>query len=241
MTAISNALVIRGGIGGMAAAIALRRQGVAVRLIDIDPDWKVYGAGITITGPTLRAFRNLRLLDRIRDYGYFSVRQKLYLFDGTLLAGQNPPPIEPGLPASGGIMRPDLYRIMSDAVRALDVDVRLGVSADDLDQDGDGVSVRFSTGETAKFDLVVAADGIYSKTRSALFPDAVRPAYSGQMSWRVVAPRPPEMTHAKFFFGHTHIGGPSLARKPKCTASSWRSIPQRAGSRPVAKRSTCAN
>ena len=62
---IATALVVGGGIGGMAAAISLARRGVAVELIDLDPDWRVYGAGITITGPTLRAYAELGLIDRI--------------------------------------------------------------------------------------------------------------------------------------------------------------------------------
>jgi 2-polyprenyl-6-methoxyphenol hydroxylase-like FAD-dependent oxidoreductase len=52
-------LVVGGGIGGMSAAISLARSGHAVELIDLDPQWRVYGAGITITGPTLRAFKAL--------------------------------------------------------------------------------------------------------------------------------------------------------------------------------------
>ncbi len=55
ITSIATALVVGGGIGGMATAISLAERGVQVELIDLDPDWRVYGAGITITGPTLRA------------------------------------------------------------------------------------------------------------------------------------------------------------------------------------------
>jgi len=46
---------MRGGIGGMCAAIQLRKQGIAVDLVGPTPGWTVYGAGITISGPSLRA------------------------------------------------------------------------------------------------------------------------------------------------------------------------------------------
>ena len=50
------AVVGLGGVGSWVAE-ALARSGVAaLTLIDLDPEWRVYGAGITITGPTLRAF-----------------------------------------------------------------------------------------------------------------------------------------------------------------------------------------
>ncbi|MGZ8311139.1 MAG: FAD-dependent monooxygenase, partial [Allosphingosinicella sp.] len=132
---VKQVLVIGGGIGGMATAIALRRRGVAVDVIDVDPEWKVYGAGITITGPTLRAFRDLGLFEAIAREGFFSVGGHMYLFDGTLLSKTVTPPIEPDLPAAGGIMRPRLHQIMSGEVRRAGANVRLGLTVSDLTQD----------------------------------------------------------------------------------------------------------
>ena len=54
----------------MSAAIQLRKLGVAVDLVDSDPQWRVYGAGITITGATLRAFQALGVLDAIVRSAY---------------------------------------------------------------------------------------------------------------------------------------------------------------------------
>ena len=49
-------LIVGGGIAGMSCSIALKKIGAEVDLIDNDPQWRVYGAGITITRPTWRAF-----------------------------------------------------------------------------------------------------------------------------------------------------------------------------------------
>ena len=49
MATLNKVLVVGGGIGGMSAAITLRRSGAQVDLVDLDPGWRVYGAGITIT------------------------------------------------------------------------------------------------------------------------------------------------------------------------------------------------
>ena len=204
---LDRVLIVGGGIGGMAAAIALLKQSVAVDIIDVDPEWKVYGAGITITGPTLRAFRDLGLLDAIAEHGFLSVGARMHLFNGTQLAEVQELPVEPGLPSAGGIMRPRLHQIMSDLVRRLGADVRLGLTADSLDQDATGVDVTFSDGERRRYDLVVGADGIYSKTRGMLFEEPVEPVYTGQMSWRVVSPRPPELNMSMFYFGHENIAG----------------------------------
>lgn len=204
---LDHVLIVGGGIGGMAAAIALRSQGVPVDLIDSDPEWRVYGAGITITGPTLRAYRDLGLLDDLAREGFFCRGQKVFLYDGTPVSEASPPPAAPGLPSAGGIMRPQLHRIMSSRVRKLGADVRLGITAEDYAERGDDILVTFSDGTKRAYSLVVAADGIYSQTRAKLFPDAVKPQYVGQMSWRVTAPRPPEMDSSQFYFGHRNLGG----------------------------------
>lgn len=205
---LKRVLVVGGGIGGVACAIALRRRGIAVDLIERDPDWKVYGAGLTITGPTLRAFRDLGLFEPIAQSGYFALGGHMFLFDGTLLSKETAEPIEPELPSSGGIMRPKLQRIMAEAAIELNTNVRVGLTVQSIRQDLDGVDVTFSDDSSGRYELVVGADGIYSQLRGYLFGEAAStPVYSGQMSWRVVASRPPNLNVSQFYFGHQRVGG----------------------------------
>lgn len=82
ISSIATALVVGGGIGGMATAISLAERGVRVDLIDLDPEWRVYGAGITITGPTLRAYRQLGLLEAIKQEGAITSRTRVFRYDG---------------------------------------------------------------------------------------------------------------------------------------------------------------
>ncbi|WP_282599614.1 FAD-dependent monooxygenase [Novosphingobium sp. SG720] len=205
--AVHSVLVIGGGIGGMATAIRLSQLGHKVKLIDRDPNWRVYGAGISITAPTLRAFKRLGILAPILEQGGFVSGLRTYLYDGTLLNQIETAPVEPGLPSSGGIMRPLLHQIMSREVRALGVEVVLGVAAQEIENSADRVAVTFSSGEQQSFDLVVGADGIYSNTRSMLFPGAVLPVPNGQGSWRIVAKRPADMMHGHFYVGHENLVG----------------------------------
>jgi 2-polyprenyl-6-methoxyphenol hydroxylase-like FAD-dependent oxidoreductase len=198
---IRNALVVGGGVGGMSAAIALRRAGVEVELIDADPQWRVYGAGISVTGISLRAFDDLGVLGEVRRRGFVGagMRGKTVAGETVMEAPQpaNPTPIQQG----GGILRPVLHDILSAAVRAAGVSVRLGVKVELLAQDDDGVDVRFSDGATGRYDLVVGADGIHSSIRAMIFPDAPAPKFTGQGCWRVVAPRPPEVDRTEIYFG----------------------------------------
>jgi 2-polyprenyl-6-methoxyphenol hydroxylase-like FAD-dependent oxidoreductase len=94
-----------------------------------------------------------------------------------------------------------LSRILADATRAAGVAVSLGCTVDALVQDAAGVDVGFSDGRSARYDAVIGADGLYSRTREMLFPDAPRPQYTGQAVWRAVLPRPHEVDTATMWIG----------------------------------------
>jgi len=196
-----TALIVGGGVGGMAAALKLREIGVQVDLIDRDADWRVYGAGITITRPTLRAFRDLGILDDFLEVGFAGDGIQVCDVNGAPV-GQVPDPVlEDPLPGSGGVMRPELHRILSQRVLASGATVRLGLTVSALAQGTNKVSVLFSDGSGALYDFVIGADGVFSSIRALIFPDADKPAYTGQTVWRLHAPRPPEVTRRHFFLG----------------------------------------
>ena len=199
---VEKVLVVGGGIGGMSTALALTQRGVAVTLIDADPNWRVYGAGITIAGLSLRAFDDLGVLEEVRKRGFVHDGMRPMKFTGEPLAPlRQAPPGSPPVMLSGGIMRPVLHDILSTRVRATAIDVRLGVTVATLDQDEIGVDVTFSDGATERYGLVVGADGIFSKTREMIFPDAPKPQFTGQGCWRIVAERPPQIDRAEIYFG----------------------------------------
>ena len=195
-------LIVGAGIGGMSAAIALRRVGASVDLVDIDPEWRVYGAGITITGPTLRAFKALGVYDEIAEQGYVGWGIRVCDVRGQRVRDLDTPIApEAGVAGCGGIMRPVLHRMLSSHVRSVDADVRLGISVDRIDQGADGVDITFSDGTGRRYDVVVGADGIYSRTRQQIFPDAPKSEYTGQSVWRVTSPRPADVDRRHYFLG----------------------------------------
>jgi 2-polyprenyl-6-methoxyphenol hydroxylase-like FAD-dependent oxidoreductase len=188
--AANRILIIGGGFSGMAAAIELRRQGIDVDIVEIDPGWRSYGAGISLGGATLRAFRRLGILDAFMAQGAASDGVEVFIPAGHKVAELPTPRIAgPDVPGNGAIMRPALARILAEATRAAGANVRLGCTFTRIEQDGDGVDVAFSDGGSQRYDLVIGADGLYSKVRETLFPDAPKPRYSGQGVWRAVLPR----------------------------------------------------
>lgn len=194
-------LIVGGGIGGMAAAQSFLKQGVEVDLVDVDPNWRVYGAGITITGPTLRAFKQLGILEELGKDGAFSNQVKFFDADGNYIRSMAAPPLEPDIPGTGGVMRPALHKLMSKRTLAGGAKVRLGLTVESFVQDAEGVDVVFSDGSQGRYDMVVGADGAGSKMRALLLPDAPEPTFTGQGCWRLVADRPAEVDSAEIYFG----------------------------------------
>ncbi len=207
ITCVEKVLIVGGGIGGMAAAIALAERGVDVELIDIDPDWRVYGAGITITGPTLRAYKSLAMVDDIAENGAIVSGSSVFLFNGQFLRDLDEPPLEEGLPATGGIMRPVLHHLMQERVRALGVSVRLGITVDELENTGEGVAVRFSDGTEGTYGLVIGADSVRSRVRELSFGHMGEPEPTGQGCWRISIAKPPMLEKGEMYFGHDYPAG----------------------------------
>jgi hypothetical protein len=67
---IRKALIIGGGIGGLSAAIALRRAGIAVDLVELQTDFKVYHVGVIVQGNFVRAMEALGIVDEAVAAGY---------------------------------------------------------------------------------------------------------------------------------------------------------------------------
>lgn len=195
-------LIIGGGFSGMSAAIQLRKQGKQVDLVEIDSGWRNYGAGISLGGATLRAFGQLGILDRFLEEGHAADGVRLCLPHGPQVAEIPTPRIlGPDVPGGGAILRPVLARILADATRASGADIRLGCTFTRFNQDAEGVDVEFTDGQRRRYDVVIGADGLYSKVREALMPDAPEPRYSGQAVWRAVLPRPADITTATMWMG----------------------------------------
>ncbi|MGN9757961.1 FAD-dependent oxidoreductase [Streptomyces sp. SD31] len=195
-------LVIGGGAAGNAVTILLRRAGITVDLIEARPDWNATtGSGITLQGNALRVLRELGLWEQAEASGFSFGTLGITAPDGTVLHIAED--IRTGgddLPATLGMQRPQLQRILIDAVRASGATVRLGTTAESLEQDSDGVRVRFSDGSEGRYDLVVAADGLNSTTRAAIgITD--KPEPTGMGIWRIAAPRPESVTRSDLAYG----------------------------------------
>ncbi|MGW7340143.1 FAD-dependent oxidoreductase [Streptomyces sp. NPDC054808] len=202
MTQPRTVLVVGGGAAGNAVTVLLRRAGLGVDLVEAKDDWNATaGSGITLQGNALRVLRELGVWEQVEASGFGFGSVGITAPDGTVLHAQDD--LRTGgddLPATVGMQRPRLQRILIDAVRASGATVRLGTTAEILDNDADGVTVRLGDGTEAHYDLVIAADGVGSATRAAIgITD--RPEPTGMAIWRIAAPRPAALTRTDLAYG----------------------------------------
>lgn len=198
-------LIVGGGFSGMSAAIQLRKVGADVDLVEIDAGWRSYGAGISLAagGAAMRAIRDVGVLDEFLKRGAASDVVEIFASSGHRIASQQTPRLAgPDVPGQGGIMRPVLAAILAEATRASKAKVRLGATFTQFENAADGVRVHFIDGSKAEYDLVVGADGLSSKTRAAIFPNAPSPKYIGQCVWRAVLPRPADIDRVRMWMSH---------------------------------------
>ncbi|MBN6040289.1 FAD-dependent oxidoreductase [Amycolatopsis sp. 195334CR] len=205
---LDSVLVTGTGLAGTATAILLASRGVAVDLVEVDPGVTALGSGITLQGNALRVLRDLGVWDRVRAEGFAFDDLGLRAPDGTLLAEiPDARTGGPGLPATLGMPRPALARILTSRAREAGAKIRYGVAATGLHQDGTGADVSFSDGGTSRYDLVVGADGIRSATRR-LVGIEVEPRPTGMGIWRAFGPRPASVTRTDLVYGGPcHIAG----------------------------------
>ena len=181
---VKSVAVVGGGIGGLCAAVALRRAGAEAVVYEQAESLGEVGAGLTVWGNAVGVLRRLGLADELLRRGAKIRRAEARTSGGRTLAASNPEELErlTGEPAVA-VHRADLHGLL---VSALPRDaVRLGARCAGFAQEEGGVTVSFEDGRTHRADLLVGADGINSVIRRRLFPE-VKVRYAGYASWRGV-------------------------------------------------------
>ncbi len=199
-------LIIGGGIAGLTSAIALGKRGHRLDVIEKDPEWSVYGVGIIQQANVVRAVAELGILDDYIDAAFGFNFVEVYKPDGEMAARIPVQPLVEGYAANVGIGRPALHKVLGDRAIAAGANVRLGLTADVINDDGNKVKVSFSDGTSGEYDLVIGADGIYSTTRTLVMPEAASPEFVGQSVWRYNFKRPDDLDALRAYEGPIGTG-----------------------------------
>jgi 2-polyprenyl-6-methoxyphenol hydroxylase-like FAD-dependent oxidoreductase len=176
-----NLGIIGGGIGGVAAAAALRRYGIDATVYERAPHLKEVGAGMMLWPNATRVLKHLGLLGKVTARSgrntHFLVRAATGNILMTIPLGTFDVP-------ALCMRRSDLLMTLLSAVPA--DRVQLAKELVHLEQAKTGVVAHFADGESRKHDAVIGADGIRSRVRAGLF-GPIDPVYRGYTIWRGVA------------------------------------------------------
>jgi 2-polyprenyl-6-methoxyphenol hydroxylase-like FAD-dependent oxidoreductase len=193
MMPVSNghAVVIGGGIGGLSTAVGLRRIGWRVTVLERAARPREAGAGISLLTNAQRALDRLGVGEAVR------ARSATMAPGGEGLRTPSgrwrQPPPDPEFLRDRGLSlivlpRPELHDVLYGALPA--GTLRAGADVVRVEDTATGAVVTYRTehGEqTVRGDVVIAADGVSSRTRRARWPDAAPVVYSGHSVWRGIA------------------------------------------------------
>ncbi|WP_327593840.1 FAD-dependent monooxygenase [Streptomyces chartreusis] len=183
-----RAIVVGAGIGGLAAALSLRRARVEVTLVEQARRFSEIGAGIQLAPNATRELRRLGVLDPVAALAAHPPHVSFLTWsDGSEIcryALGREAEEEFGAPYLV-VHRADLHGALAAAVPP--EAVRLDTTVVAIDQDDRAARVTTATGERLEADLVVAADGIRSAARQWLFGEDSA-VFSGTAAYRALLP-----------------------------------------------------
>jgi salicylate hydroxylase len=178
-----RAVVVGGGIGGMAAALALDRAGIDVQVYEQARELTEVGAGVALAPNGLRMLDRLGVGEGIRRLGARHVSTQLRLADGRPARHEPHQFAQPG--RNVGIHRADLLALLAEQLPPGTVRTRHRCT--DFSQDADAATVGFGDGTSVTADVVIGADGIHSALQRFVV-DPAEPVFSGVVAYRGLVP-----------------------------------------------------
>jgi 2-polyprenyl-6-methoxyphenol hydroxylase-like FAD-dependent oxidoreductase len=182
---VGRVLIIGGGIGGLAAALALYRVGVRATVFERAPAIREVGAGLTLWSNAVKALRQLGAADQVVSLGSVLEHSQTITPEGRLLNEQSVAALarEAGAPCILA-HRADLQRTLLEALPA--EEVHTGQQCVGVEEVDGHVVARFVGGREEHGDLLIGADGIRSVVREAVLGKS-EPVYAGYTCWRGMA------------------------------------------------------
>lgn len=185
-----RAVVVGGGIGGVAAAVALHRHGWEIVVLERAPELGEVGAGLTLMANALRALDAIGVGEAVRARGQVDAPGGARTPSGRWLSRMDSAVMRSELGTGAlGIHRATLHNLLRaelpSAVLFAGAEV-VTVDPGTSQRSATVTYLRAGRQHDLAADVVVGADGLRSRVRATLWPDAPPPAYQGSTTWRGV-------------------------------------------------------
>ncbi|KAL5334095.1 hypothetical protein BJX70DRAFT_391650 [Aspergillus crustosus] len=183
-------IIIGAGLGGLACAIACRRENLDVIVLERSSNAREIGAGIQIPPNGARIIKDFGLLKNVLEKGSVVQHVDFRRYDtGRILRS---------MPFGEGIVeefrvpwviihREDFYRVLLNEATRLGAEIRLNAEVTDVLFEGP--EVVLAGGERVAGDLIIGADGLYSRTRDIILGTPTPPIGTGDLAYRATFKR----------------------------------------------------
>jgi 2-polyprenyl-6-methoxyphenol hydroxylase-like FAD-dependent oxidoreductase len=193
-------LIVGGGIGGLATALALAQKGRAVQVLEQTSEFKEIGAGIQLGPNVFRMFDILGLTEAVSRFAVFP--ESLIMLDAISGAEVTRIPLGDAFRARfkhpyALIYRPDLLNVLLDACRSYErITLLTSQKVVAAEERADGLTVRTETGAGFTGAALIGADGLWSTVRQIVLGDG-KPQVAGHITYRAVLPTPEVPEHLR--------------------------------------------
>ncbi len=192
-----KALIIGGGIGGVSAAVALRRVGIDAVVFEQADALREIGAGLSVWTNAVKALRKLGAGDSVLASGSIVERFEARNWRGEVLGETRFGELGRKLGA------PNVFIHRAELLRGLtklmdERSVHCHARCVGFEQNSRSVTACFADGRKAAGDLLIGADGLHSVIRTTLFGES-KPRYAGYTCWRGLA----QFVHEEFPTGYS--------------------------------------
>lgn len=199
MLPVKKVLVVGGGIGGQAVAIAFAKKGVSVEIAERLEEYNVYGVGIIQQANALKALDKIGIADEAMKRGFPYGQVKMFTAGGHNVGVAGPPPAGK-YPSHNGVSRRILHDVMYDEAIRAGVIYRMGLTVKSIENNEDCVSVVFKDGSQGTYDILIGADGINSEVRKMIFGE-FKPNYMGLSVWRYAFKKHEDLDTGYMYYG----------------------------------------